>query len=165
MSALVYTQIDDSPVGPLLLAGSSDALHVLSFGVGSRPREIGAGWRPDIKGVLKNVCRELDQYFAGRLKTFTTPLAFSGTPFQNAVWQQLTRIPYGETVSYLDLAKRIDNPKAVRAVGMANGANPIAIIVPCHRVIGSNGSLTGFGGELPTKRALLELEKGQRTLL
>jgi methylated-DNA-[protein]-cysteine S-methyltransferase len=165
MSALFYTEIDDSPVGPLLLAGDADALHVLSFGVGSRPREIDAHWMPDTKGVLKGVRKELDSYFAGRLKVFTTALAFHGTVFQNAVWKQLTRIPYGETISYLELAKRINNPKAVRAVGLANGANPIAIIVPCHRVIGSNGSLTGFGGGLPTKRALLELEKGQRTLL
>jgi methylated-DNA-[protein]-cysteine S-methyltransferase len=165
MSALFYTEVDDSPVGPLLLAGDSEALHVLAFGVGSRPREINAAWKPDTKGVLQDVRKELDQYFAGRLRRFTTRLAFSGTPFQNAVWQELTRIPYGETISYLDLAKRIEKPKAVRAVGMANGANPIAIIVPCHRVIGSNGSLTGFGGGLPTKRALLELEKGQRTLL
>lgn len=165
MSTLFYTQIDDSPVGPLLLAGDRDALHVLSFGAGTRRRGINAAWEPDTKGVLKNVCRELDEYFAGRLKKFSTKLAFNGTGFQNAVWKELTRIPYGETISYLDLAKRIDNPKAVRAVGMANGANPIAIIVPCHRVIGSNGSLTGFGGGLPTKRALLELEKGQRTLL
>lgn len=174
MSALFYTQIDDSPVGPLLLAGDSQALHVLAFGAPTggrqrleiwRPREIDPDWKPDTKGVLKNVRKELDQYFAGKLKQFTTKLAFNGTPFQNQVWKELTRIPYGETVSYLDLANRIENPKAVRAVGMANGANPIAIIVPCHRVIGSNGSLTGFGGGLPTKRALLELEKGQRTLL
>jgi methylated-DNA-[protein]-cysteine S-methyltransferase len=165
MSALFYTEIDDSPVGPLLLAGDSDALHVLAFGVGSRPREIDASWMPDTKGVLKNVRKELDRYFEGRLRAFSTPLAFNGTAFQNAVWKQLTRIPYGETISYLELAKRIDNPKAVRAVGLANGANPIAIIVPCHRVIGSNGSLTGFGGGIPTKRALLELEKGQRVLL
>ena len=175
MSALFYTRIDDSPVGPLLLAGDSDALHVLAFGISpaggrqrlqtSRPRDIDADWMPDTKGVLKDVRRELDQYFAGKLKKFSTRLAFGGTPFQNQVWKELTRIPYGETISYLDLANRIDNPKAVRAVGMANGANPIAIIVPCHRVIGSNGSLTGFGGGLPTKRALLELEKGQRTLL
>lgn len=165
MSGLFYTQIEDSPVGPLLLAGDHDALHVLAFGAGSRPREIDADWRPDTKGVLKNVRKELDQYFAGHLKQFSTPVAFTGTPFQNAVWQELRRIPYGETISYLELARRIDNLKAVRAVGMANGANPIAIIVPCHRVIGSNGSLTGFGGGLPTKRALLELEKGQRTLL
>ena len=165
MTALYYTEIDDSPVGPLLLAGDRDALHVLSFGVGSRPREIESTWTRDTVGALKNVCKELDEYFAGRLKKFTTRLAFNGTPFQNSVWKELTRIPYGETISYLDLANRIKNPKAVRAVGMANGANPIAIIVPCHRVIGSNGSLTGFGGGLPTKRALLELEKGQRTLL
>ena len=165
MSTLFYTRIDDSPVGPLLLAGDHDALHVLSFGVGSRPRQIDASWQPDTKGVLKNIRKELDQYFAGRLKQFSTPVAFRGTPFQNTVWQELQRIPYGETISYLELARRIDNKKAVRAVGMANGANPIAIIVPCHRVIGSNGALTGFGGGLPTKRALLELEKGQRTLL
>lgn len=165
MSTLFYTRIDASPVGPLLLAGDQDALHVLSFGAGSRPREIDAAWQPDTKGVLTHVRRELDEYFAGRLTKFSTPVAFAGTPFQNTVWQELRRIPYGETISYLDLANRIDNPKAVRAVGMANGANPIAIIVPCHRVIGSNGSLTGFGGGLPTKRALLELEKGQRTLL
>ena len=162
---LYYTEIDDSPVGPLLLAGDRDALHVLSFGVGSRPRAIDAAWQRDPGSILKSVRKELDEYFAGRLKKFTTKLAFNGTPFQIDVWKELTRIPYGETISYLDLANRIRNPKAVRAVGMANGANPIAIIVPCHRVIGSNGSLTGFGGGLPTKRALLELEKGQRTLL
>jgi methylated-DNA-[protein]-cysteine S-methyltransferase len=165
MSTLFYTRIDESPVGPLLLAGDHDALHVLSFGAGTRPRGIDADWRPDTKGVLTGIRRELDQYFAGRLKAFSTPVAFRGTPFQNTVWRELRRIPYGETISYLELANRIQNPKAVRAVGMANGANPIAIIVPCHRVIGSNGSLTGFGGGLPTKRALLELEKGQRTLL
>lgn len=165
MSTLFYTQIDESPVGPLLLAGDHDALHVLAFGVGSRPREINAAWQPDVKGVLGPIRKELDQYFAGRLKEFSTAVAFSGTQFQTSVWQELRRIPYGETISYLELAKRIKNPKAVRAVGLANGANPIAIIVPCHRVIGSNGSLTGFGGGLPTKRALLELEKGQRTLL
>jgi methylated-DNA-[protein]-cysteine S-methyltransferase len=165
MGTLFYTRIDDSPVGPLLLAGDQDALHVLSFAVGTRPREIDTSWTPDKKGVLAKVRRELDEYFAGRLKRFTVDVAFNGTDFQNAVWKELRRIPYGETISYLDLANRIGNPKAVRAVGLANGANPIAIIVPCHRVIGSNGSLTGFGGGLPTKRALLELEKGQRTLL
>ena len=93
MSALFYTRIDDSPVGPLLLAGDAAALHVLAFGVGSRPREIDADWAPDTKGVLKDVRKELDQYFAGRLRTFDTRLAFNGTPFQKAVWTQLTRIP------------------------------------------------------------------------
>ena len=165
MSALFYTHIDDSPVGPLLLAGDSEALHVLAFGVGSRPREIDADWMPDTKGVLKDVRKELDQYFAGKLRKFTTRLAFNGTPFQNEVWKELTRIPYGETISYLDLANRINNPKAVRAVGMANGANPIAIIVPCHRVIGSNGSLTGFGGGIADQACAARARKGQRTLL
>ena len=165
MAPLYYTRIDDSPVGPLLLAGNHEGLHVLSFGVGSRPRNVDPSWVADATGVLTGVRKELDEYFAGRLKKFMTPLAFAGTPFQHQVWTELCRIPYGETISYLELANRIRNAKAVRAVGMANGANPIAIIVPCHRVIGSNGSLTGFGGGLPTKRALLELERGQRTLL
>jgi len=165
MASLYYSLVDDSPVGPLLLAGDRAGLHVLSFGVGSRPRVIDPSWELDTSGVLSGVRAELDAYFAGRLRKFTTPVAFEGTPFQHQVWTELCRIPYGETISYLELANRIKNPKAVRAVGLANGANPIAIIVPCHRVIGANGSLTGFGGGLPTKRALLELESGQRTLL
>ena len=165
MASLYYSQIDDSPVGPLLLAGDHAGLHVLSFSVGSRPRAVDPSWILDTAGVLSGVRKELDEYFAGRLRKFTTPVAFGGTPFQRQVWSALCRIPYGETISYLELAHRISNPKAVRAVGLANGANPIAIIVPCHRVIGANGSLTGFGGGLPTKRALLELESGQRTLL
>jgi methylated-DNA-[protein]-cysteine S-methyltransferase len=165
MATLYYSQIDDSPVGPLLLAGNRDGLHVLSFAVGSRPRAIDRSWLLDTTGTLTGVRKELDEYFAGRLRKFTTPVAFEGTPFQHQVWTELCRIPYGETISYMELAHRIKNPKAVRAVGLANGANPIAIIVPCHRVIGANGSLTGFGGGIPTKRALLELERGQRTLL
>ena len=165
MATLYYAPIGDSPVGPLLLAGNGDGLHVLAFGVGSRPRAIDPSWRPDTGGVLTSVRNELDEYFAGKLRRFTTPVIFEGTAFQRQVWTELCRIPYGETISYMELAKRIKNPKAVRAVGLANGANPIAIIVPCHRVIGANGALTGFGGGLPTKRALLELEKGQRTLL
>lgn len=165
VNPLYYARIEDSPVGPLLLAGNAEGLQVLSFGVGSRPRGIDPLWLPDTKGVLNGVRKELDEYFAGRLTKFTTPLVFEGTPFQNQVWKELTRIPYGETISYLELANRIKNPKAVRAVGMANGANPIAIIVPCHRVIGSNGSLIGFGGGLPAKKALLSLERGERSLL
>lgn len=165
MATLHYARIDDSPVGPLLLAGNRDGLHVLSFGVGSRPREIDPAWVADTTGVLKGVREELDEYFAGRLQKFTVAPAFEGTPFQHRVWTELCRIPYGETISYLELANRINNPKAVRAVGLANGANPIAIIVPCHRVIGANGSLTGFGGGLPAKKALLSLERGERSLL
>jgi methylated-DNA-[protein]-cysteine S-methyltransferase len=165
MAALYYSLLDDTPVGPLLLAGNHDGLHVLAFGVGSRPRAIEPSWLPDTAGILAGVRRELDEYFAGRLTKFTTPVVFEGTRFQHQVWSELCRIPYGETISYMELARRIKNPRAVRAVGLANGANPIAIIVPCHRVIGANGSLTGFGGGIPTKRALLELEQGQRTLL
>ncbi len=165
MSGLFYTRIDDSPVGPLLLAGNRDGLRVLSFGVGSRPREIDPSWVLDTTGELTGVRRELDEYFAGRLRAFSTPLAFEGTPFQHEVWTELCRIPYGETISYGELARRIRKPDAVRAVGAANGANPIAIIVPCHRVIGADGSLTGFGGGLPVKKALLALERGERSLL
>jgi len=158
MSALFYTQIDDSPVGPLLLAGDSEALHVLAFGIGSRPREVDADWMPDRKGVLKNVRKELDQYFAGRLTKFSTPLAFNGTPFQNTVWRELTRIPYGATISYLDLANRIENPKAVRAVGGACGANPIPVLVPCHRVLAAKQKIGGFSSGLDWKRKLLARE-------
>ena len=104
------------------------------------------------------VRRQLDAYFGGTLRRFDIPLAPRGTEFQLAVWEALTHIPYGETITYSDLAIRIGNPAAVRAVGAANGANPIPIVVPCHRVIGADGSLTGFGGGLPAKRALLELE-------
>ena len=122
-------------------------------------------WTPDASGVLGAVEDELIAYFSGQLQRFRTAVAPQGTPFQQRVWQELCEIPYGQTISYGELARRIDAIKAVRAVGAANGANPIAIIVPCHRVIGANGSLTGFGGGLPTKRALLDLEQGTRRLL
>lgn len=153
-----------SPVGRLLLVGTADALHVLSFVRDGRFRS-DPDWNPDDDGVLDGVAAELDEYFAGRLRRFETPVTPSGTPFQTRVWRALRDIPYGETTSYGELARRIGSPAAVRAVGAANGANPIAIIIPCHRVIGANGSLTGFGGGLPTKRALLDLEQGLRRLI
>jgi methylated-DNA-[protein]-cysteine S-methyltransferase len=103
--------------------------------------------------------RQLREYFSGRRTEFELPLAPQGTAFQRGVWRQLQEIPYGETISYGELAKRVGNPKASRAVGAANGQNPIPIVIPCHRVIGSNGKLTGFGGGLPTKEALLALER------
>jgi methylated-DNA-[protein]-cysteine S-methyltransferase len=162
-TSLVYRTID-SPIGPLLLAGDADALRVLAF-VRDRHPVPDATWVRDERGVLDPVRRELDEYFAGRLVRFLTAVAPDGTSFQRRVWQELQAIPYGQTTSYSDLARRIDRPKAVRAVGAANGANPVAIIIPCHRVIGANGSLTGFGGGLPTKRALLDLEQGTRRLL
>ena len=161
--SLTYRQID-SPVGPLLLAGNADGLAVLWFVRKERPVTVDPSWTAD-RGALDPVRKELDEYFEGRLRLFRTPLQFRGTPFQQQVWTALCEIPYGETISYAELARRIRNPNAVRAVGLANGQNPIAIIVPCHRVIGSNGSLTGYGGGLPTKKALLELERGERRLL
>jgi methylated-DNA-[protein]-cysteine S-methyltransferase len=111
------------------------------------------------------VRRQLQEYFAGELREFDIPLLMEGTEFQKRVWKTLQTIPYGETISYGELAKKIGDSKAVRAVGAANGQNPIPIIVPCHRVIGSDGSLTGFGGGIENKRKLLELERGQGTLL
>jgi len=153
-----------SPIGPLFLAGTGDALCRLAF-ASERPPTPDPSWTPDEAGVLDAVEQELVAYFSGQLQRFRTRVAPQGTPFQQRVWQALCEIPYGQTISYGELARRIDAVKAVRAVGAANGANPIAIIVPCHRVIGANGSLTGFGGGLPTKRALLDLEQGTRRLL
>jgi methylated-DNA-[protein]-cysteine S-methyltransferase len=161
--ALCY-RVVDSPIGPLLLAGDSSALRRLAFVREGLPEPDDA-WSRDEQGRLDAVCRELDAYFAGRLTRFETAVAPAGTPFQQRVWRALCDIPYGTTTSYGDLARTIGAEKAVRAVGAANGANPIAIIIPCHRVIGANGSLTGFGGGLPVKRALLDLEQGKRRLL
>jgi methylated-DNA-[protein]-cysteine S-methyltransferase len=113
--------------------------------------------------VLKETARQLEAYFAGQLREFDLPLRLAGTAFQQKVWDELTRIPYGETISYAELARRIGNPKACRAVGLANGKNPISIIVPCHRVIGANGTLTGYGGGIPAKQWLLKHEQRSET--
>lgn len=115
--------------------------------------------------LLKETIRQLRAYFSGKLEQFDLPLAPEGTPFQLEVWRRLCEIPYGETISYGELARRIGNPKASRAVGLANGSNPISIVIPCHRVIGSNGKLTGYGGGLPIKEKLLALERRQLRLL
>jgi methylated-DNA-[protein]-cysteine S-methyltransferase len=157
-------RVVDSPVGELLLAGDGRALRRLAFVRDGQP-EPEDDWRQDTRGALDAVCRELDAYFAGRLHRFQTPVTPHGTEFQRRVWGALCQIPYGQTVSYGELARTIGAGKAVRAVGAANGANPIAIVIPCHRVIGADGSLTGFGGGLPVKRALLDLEQGTRRLL
>lgn len=154
----------ESPVGPLLVAGDEEGLRFVLFSKRGRPAAPQPDWALD-RGLLAEPVRQLTEYFKGRLRAFDVPVAPVGTAFQRAVWLQLQAIPYGETVSYGDLARRLGNPKAVRAVGLANGSNPISIIIPCHRVIGSNGSLVGYGGGLPTKQALLALERGQATLL
>ncbi len=147
----------DSPIGELLLAGENNALAMIGFPKGSMRRDPEADWIYNEK-PLAEAKRQLDEYFAGRRREFDLPLQLNGTEFQVRVLQALQKIPYGETVSYGEIARRIGKPRAVRAVGAANGRNPIPIVVPCHRVIGSSGDLTGFGGGLDTKEALLRLE-------
>ena len=162
--APTYWTTIDSPVGPLLLAGDRTTLRVLWFGHGRRAQGPGATWT-ESAAELSGVTAQLREYFAGRRTRFDLAVAPAGTAFQQRVWRALLDIPYGETTSYGELARRLGDVKATRAVGLANGANPIAIVIPCHRVIGAGGALTGFGGGLATKRALLDLERGQRTLL
>ncbi len=153
----MYYTFTASPIGQLLLASEDEALSILAFQTGPKARGAATEWQRD-DGRFKDAAQQLEEYFSGTRRDFDLELAPSGTPFQLSVYQALARVPYGETVTYLDLAKEIGNPKAVRAVGGANGANPLAIVLPCHRVIGSSGSLTGFGGGLEVKRFLLELE-------
>ena len=160
----VYYSTFESPVGPLLLAGSKAGLLLVSFASGDRPRNVDLEWRPDATAFVE-VVQQLQSYFAGERKNFDLALILEGTDFQKRVWTALRKIPYGETISYKELAEMIGSPKAVRAVGAANGANPIPIIIPCHRVIGNDGSLTGFGGGLPLKKQLLELESHQLKLI
>ena len=156
MSATVYTRVD-SPIGELLLAGEGRSLSLLHMMEGRHPVRIGSGWRRD-DDAFAGARAQLGEYFEGRRTSFDVPLALDGTPFQLRVWRALLEIPYGETTSYGELARRIESPRAVRAVGLANGRNPVAVIVPCHRVIGADGTLTGYGGGLERKRLLLELE-------
>lgn len=151
-----------SPVGRLRLVADRDALRGIGFKLERHPKPSLPHWifvaDPQMSAPIAAACRQLQEYFAGERQTFELPLRPLGTPFQLAVWQELARIPYGVTISYGELARRIDQPAAVRAVGAANGRNPLPIVLPCHRVIGADGSLTGFGGGLPTKRFLLALE-------
>lgn len=147
----------DTPVGPVLLVGDEAGLREIRFH-GEAPANAGATSNGGGGAVVAEAARQLRAYFAGERREFDLPLAPEGTPFQLAVWRALRAIPYGRTESYGELARRIGRPNAVRAVGAANGANPLPIVVPCHRVIGADGSLTGYGGGLPIKQALLELE-------
>ena len=145
-----------SPIGRFLLRESNGFLVSAHF---SNEEEMDSPETP----VLTQAARELDEYFAGKRQNFDVPLNPTGTPFQRKVWAELQKIPYGTTISYGELARRIGQPKASRAVGMANHRNPLAIFIPCHRVIGADGSLTGYGGGLEVKRFLLDLEVGQKT--
>ncbi len=148
----------DSAHGPLLIAIDRDGLRHVEFMQGERPIMPAPQWRQDDLALAPYV-EQFAAYFAGQLQRFDLPLAAKGTPFQQSVWRALCDIPYGETVSYLEIAQSIGNHKAVRAVGAANGRNPLSIIVPCHRVIGRSGQLTGYAGGIPIKRWLLALEQ------
>ncbi len=153
---LEYTYMD-SPVGQLLLAGRGEVLHYLSFPSGKMCFQPQPDWHHHT-AALKQAKHQIDAYFSGQLKQFNLAIAPQGTEFQMQVLGALQKIPFGQTRSYKDIAQFIDRPKAVRAVGAANGRNPIPIIIPCHRVVGADGSLTGFGGGLDTKLFLLRLE-------
>jgi methylated-DNA-[protein]-cysteine S-methyltransferase len=163
MSEILCTTLP-SPIGELLLAADRGRLIRLSMQSGPRPFIVPRRWRRD-DAAFAGPRRQLEEYFDGRRTTFELELALPDTGFDVTVWNALREIPYGETISYGELARRIGRPDAVRAVGAANGRNPIAVIVPCHRVIGADGSLTGFGGGLANKRRLLELESGVLPLL
>lgn len=148
----------DSPIGLFMLAGCERGLRLVSFPNKQDVRKPQPEWKTD-KPMFEQALREFSAYFAGDLQVFETPIVLDGgTDFQKQVWQALIDVPYGELASYGDIAKAIQNPGASRAVGGANNANPIPIIVPCHRIIGSNKSLTGFGGGIDTKKYLLDLE-------
>jgi methylated-DNA-[protein]-cysteine S-methyltransferase len=154
----------DSPVGPLTIVASDGVLCGLYMDEQRhRPDEEIFGARDDSR--THDVIEQLTAYFDGDLKEFELPMSMHGTEFQRRVWTELCAIPYGETTSYGELAERLGKPSAARAVGLANGKNPISIIVPCHRVVGSTGNLTGYGGGLPRKRYLLAFEQGTPVLL
>jgi methylated-DNA-[protein]-cysteine S-methyltransferase len=157
MKQICYTHYE-SAMGTMLLAADERGLRLISFALGKRPERPQSGWQQD-RAPFAETIRQLQAYFQGELKSFDLPLSLEGTDFQLRVWHSLCEIPYGQTISYGQLACRVGNPKAARAVGLANGSNPIPIVVPCHRVIGSNGSLVGYGGGLANKKALLSLEK------
>ena len=154
----MYYTYATSPIGQLLLAGSADALQVIGFPHGDKARRADIGWER-YDEPFKKTARQLNEYFAGDRQEFELDLAPDGTTFQVEVLEALRGIPYGETCTYRDIAVAVGRPTAVRAVGNANGRNPLPIVIPCHRVIGSDGSLTGFGGGIEAKRYLLELEQ------
>lgn len=154
----MYYTYATSPIGQLLLAGSADALQVIGFPHGDKARRADIGWER-YGEPFKKTARQLNEYFAGERREFELELAPEGTKFQVEVLEALRGIPYGETRTYRDIAVAVGRPKAVRAVGNANGRNPLPIVIPCHRVIGSDGSLTGFGGGIEVKRYLLDLEQ------
>jgi len=157
---ILYRHLD-SPVGTLTIAATDAGLHAIEFPRNRHPADR-EGWTEGGHALIDLAARQLDEYFAVGRRVFDLPLAPRGTDFQRTVWMTLAGIGYGETISYSQLAQRVGKPTAMRAVGAANGRNPLPIVLPCHRVIGADGSLTGFGGGLPTKQFLLELEGARK---
>lgn len=154
----IHTTID-SPVGKLVLVSDGDFLKGIYFSNEKHNFVISpSSLEKNDANIFTETTAQLKQYFEGKRKVFNIPVKFDGTDFQKSVWNELLNIPYGETVAYLDIAKKINNPSAVRAVGQTNGKNPLSIIYPCHRVIGSNGQLTGYGGGIQIKKWLLQHE-------
>ena len=152
--------IYESPLGEILIISNGDAVTGVYLPHQKHGQSIRSDWvEAQHDPVIGEACKQLGQYFTGLRTTFDLPLEAQGTPFQKRVWQRLKEIPYGETISYKELAMRNESPGAIRAVGQANGRNPISIVIPCHRVIGANGSLTGYGGGIHLKEALLVFEK------
>jgi methylated-DNA-[protein]-cysteine S-methyltransferase len=149
----------DTPIGILLIAGDDTAVHEIRFPYKTKPAKPDRTWQEMERGPVAEAARQLREYFAGKRMEFDLPLVLRGTEFQKMVWTRLQEIPYGTTISYGELAQRVGNPKASRAVGSANGKNRIPIVIPCHRVVASGGKLGGFGGGLPVKQALLMLEE------
>jgi methylated-DNA-[protein]-cysteine S-methyltransferase len=158
VTGTTFHHIHPSPLGDLLLTSDGGALTGLHMDPSRHPPRRDGSWVSS-EEPFQEVRRQLDEYFAGRRTHFDLELAPRGTPFQRRVWSALQEIPYGETRSYLDIARRLGSPKAVRAVGGANGRNPIAVVIPCHRVIAADGTLGGYGGGLERKRILLDLER------
>lgn len=159
---MFYTHLA-SPIGPLLVAADASGLRHILFAKNGQAARPAPEWREDAS-FLEQTILQLQRYFAGELETFDLSLAAEGTPFQKKVWGELCKIRYGETISYGELATRIGNSNASRAVGLANGSNPIPIVIPCHRVIGSDGKLVGYGGGLHIKEKLLALERREISL-
>lgn len=154
----IHWQTIDSPIGHLMIAANDTGIRAIEFPENRHPVSRNDEWHETPHPLITQAAKQLGEYFAGQRREFDLPLAPQGTAFQLQVWDALRSIPYGETRSYAEQAQSIGKPNAVRAVGAANGRNPIPIIVPCHRVIGANGTLTGFGGGLPIKQYLLQVE-------
>ena len=154
---IFYTMMA-SPFGPVCLAGTEEGLRRVDFQGGDRPVQLAHTWQEDTGGLLGSAKHQLQEYFQGQRRSFTLPLAPPGTPFQQRVWQELQRIPFGTTLTYRELAQGLGMPQAARAVGHANGRNPLAIVVPCHRLIGSDGQLRGYASGITLKQRLLQHE-------